>query len=170
MKINASFHPSHSKAPSVPLLALCASVALIAGCTSANQSHLVSAPPPPNPTRAMTTTTTTTTPEVTAEPVAINTNHASTTTTVVTEIPPALRQEVPIAQPSSNHVWLAGYWTWQNNRYEWMSGNWQVPPNAGSNWIAPRWEKRGDDYRFYEGYWDQQITASPHDNSLTPTR
>jgi len=35
--------------------------------------------------------------------------------------------EVVLAQPSSQHVWIAGYWTWRNDRYEWMAGHWALP-------------------------------------------
>ena len=74
-------------------------------------------------------------------------------TIIVTQAPPALQQEVVLAQPSSQHVWIAGYWTWRNDRYEWMAGHWELPPNSGSVWVGPRWEQEGNAYRFYEGYW-----------------
>jgi hypothetical protein len=74
-------------------------------------------------------------------------------TIVVTQAPPALQQEMVTAQPTRDHVWVAGYWTWRNNRYEWVAGHWQVPPRSGSTWIPPRWEPEGGAYRYYEGYW-----------------
>ncbi len=74
--------------------------------------------------------------------------------TVVIQAPPALRDEVTVARPTSRHLWLAGYWTWRNDRYEWMSGHWELPPNSNSQWVAPRWENRGSDYLFHEGYWN----------------
>ena len=75
-------------------------------------------------------------------------------TTVVTQAPPALEQEVVLAQPSPQDVWLAGYWTWQNERYEWMAGHWQLPPYSTATWVTPRWEHEGNAYRFYEGHWN----------------
>ena len=145
------------QSPRLPLkrhvlaLTCCGFLGLAAGCTTAGTSHRVSAPPPPTPTKSMTTTTTTT--PVTVQPVAVS-SPASSTTTVVTQIPPALQQEVPIAQPSASHIWLAGFWTWRNDRYEWMSGHWELPPSQRSTWVAPRWDKSGKSYRFYEGYWN----------------
>jgi len=59
-----------------------------------------------------------------------------------------------LAQPSPNDVWVAGYWTWRNSQYQWMVGQWVLPPNSGSVWVAPRWEQQGNAYRFYEGYWN----------------
>lgn len=70
------------------------------------------------------------------------------------QVPPAVQQEVALAQPSSKHVWLPGYWTWNNNRYEWMAGHWELPPTAASVWVAPRWEQQGTAYKFTEGYWN----------------
>jgi hypothetical protein len=72
---------------------------------------------------------------------------------VVTQAPPALVQEVVQARPSSSHEWVPGYWTWRNDRYEWMAGHWEVPPRTGAVWVAPHWEREGNAYRFYEGYW-----------------
>ena len=53
-----------------------------------------------------------------------------------------------------SYFWLAGYWTWRNDRYEWMAGQWELPPSSSSAWVAPRWEQQGNAYRFYEGYWN----------------
>lgn len=78
----------------------------------------------------------------------------ATNTIVVTQAPPAIQQEVVLARPSSNHVWIPGYWTWRNERYEWMAGHWELPPNASATWVNPRWEREGNAYRFYEGYWN----------------
>jgi hypothetical protein len=78
----------------------------------------------------------------------------ATSTIVVTQAPPALQPEAVLAQPSSRHVWLAGYWTWRDDRYEWRAGHWEMPPGSSSTWVAPRWEQDGNSYRFYEGYWN----------------
>jgi hypothetical protein len=86
--------------------------------------------------------------------VAVAPANPVVSTTVVTQAPPALQQEVVLAQPSTRHVWLAGYWTWRNDQYEWMAGHWELPPNSGSAWVAPRWEQEGAAYRFHEGYWN----------------
>lgn len=146
-----------------PVLACCGALGLLAGCASEPDSHVVSAPPPPAPTSAVTTTTTTTAPVTAVTPVIVDGNTAyvptSTTTpvvstTVVTQAPPTPQQDVVSAQPSPKHVWLAGYWTWRNDQYQWMAGHWELPPNVNSTWVAPRWEQQGNSYKFYEGYWD----------------
>jgi hypothetical protein len=75
-------------------------------------------------------------------------------TMIITQAPPALQQEVVLAQPSPSYVWLPGYWTWRNDRYEWMAGHWELPPGSSTVWTAPRWQQEGNAYRFYEGYWN----------------
>jgi hypothetical protein len=75
-------------------------------------------------------------------------------TIVVTQAPPAPQAENVPARPGADYVWVAGYWSWRNNRYEWVAGHWTVPPRAGATWVPPRWEPEGSSYRFYEGYWD----------------
>ena len=160
--LNLLLHSASARAARqlLPIFACCSALGLLAGCATEPESHLVSAPPPPTPTRSVTTTTTTTTPMAVATPAVIvgNTAYVATqapvvSTVVVTQAPPALQQEVVLAQPTSRHVWIAGYWTWRNDRYEWMVGHWDLPPNSGAVWVAPRWEQQGNAYRFYEGYW-----------------
>lgn len=151
-----------------PILACCGALGLfLSGCSTEPESHVVSAPPPEGPTRAVTTTTVTSAPVVANPTVVVANNGYGTpayvttaspapavSTTIVTQAPPAMQQEVVLAQPTSQHVWLAGFWTWRNDRYEWMAGHWELPPNSGSVWVSPRWEQQGNAYRFYEGYWN----------------
>ena len=137
-----------------PMFACCGALGLfLAGCESEPESHLVSAPPPAGPTRAVTTTTVTTAPTAVVAP-AYGAAGPAVSTIIVTEAPPAMQQEVVLAQPTSQHVWLPGYWTWRNDRYEWMAGHWELPPSSSSVWVRPRWEQQGNAYKFYEGYWN----------------
>lgn len=155
MKTKSSPQAAHLAAYA---LALGGVLGLFAGCASEPESHVVSAPPPvvsPNTTVTTSSTTTstpvvtTTTPVATTATVAVPTN-----TIVVAQPPPAAQQEVVLARPSPDHIWIDGYWTWRNSRYEWMAGHWEIPPRSGSVWVAPRWEREGNAYRFYEGYWN----------------
>jgi hypothetical protein len=132
---------------------ICGAMALLGGCGSEPESHVVSAPPPPAPGTVPTATivTTQTTPGV--QP-AVTTQAQSTNTVVVTQAPPAAQAEVVLAQPGPDYRWIPGYWTWRNERYEWMAGHWEIPPQRDSVWVAPRWESESGGYRFYEGYWN----------------
>jgi hypothetical protein len=159
-KLNLSFlspsTPARSARQLIPVFACCGVLGLFAGCASEPSSHVLSAPPPPAPNSAVMTTTTTTAPVVVANNGYVTTTNATQVgnTIIVTQTPPALQHEVVLARPTSEHQWLAGYWTWRNERYEWMAGHWELPPNTGSVWVTPRWEQNGNAYRFYEGYWN----------------
>lgn len=124
---------------------------VLVGCGSYPESNVVSAPPPPAPTQQVVVTQ----PQATAPQVATGTAVPTAGgTIVVMQAPPAAQQEVVVAQPSSDHVWVPGNWTWRNDRYEWRAGRWEIPPRTGSVWVAPRWERLADgSYRFTEGYW-----------------
>jgi hypothetical protein len=84
----------------------------------------------------------------------VTTQAQPTNTVIITQAPPALQTEVVLARPSPDHVWIPGYWTWRDSRYEWMAGHWEVPPHSSSTWIAPHYEPENGGYRFYEGYWN----------------
>ena len=138
-----------SKIPS--LILFCSALAL-GGCVSEPESHLVTAPPPPSPGTVPAQTQVV----VVAQPQQVVAVAAAPVNSyVVMQAPPAPQPPEAIpAQPSYQHVWVAGYWTWQNNRYAWMAGHWEVPPHSGATWVNPRWEPEAGAFRFYEGYWN----------------
>lgn len=72
---------------------------------------------------------------------------------VVNQPPPAPLHDTQAPQPSSQHVWIPGYWAWRGNQQQWIAGHWEVPPRAGATWVGARWEQRGSDYVFVDGYW-----------------
>jgi hypothetical protein len=147
----------------ISLAGLCGAFGFLAGCASDPDSHLVTAPPPPPPTATAGYV-------APAQPVPVQvavpqqtqsvytpataTTPATVTSYVVTQAPPAPQPEAVPPRPSSSHVWIAGYWTWQNSRYAWMAGHWEVPPYTGATWVNPRWEPEGTAFRFYEGRWN----------------
>ncbi len=154
MKTNISAPADGYLRPSLAFVAVCGAIGFLAGCASEPASVVVSAPPPPPPGA--------TAPVVYSAPVA--TQQGATVATVpspvgassivVMQAPPAAQQEIPTPRPSAEHVWVAGYWTWRNNQYQWMTGHWEVPPRTGGVWVPPRWQPEGTSWRFYEGYWD----------------
>ncbi|NBW87862.1 MAG: hypothetical protein EBR23_13810, partial [Planctomycetia bacterium] len=70
-------------------------------------------------------------------------------------LPSAASQEVIEQQPSPQHVWIGGHWRWQEGRYAWIAGRWDLPPRANVVWIEPRWERRGTGYALAGGYWQE---------------
>src|SRR3954468_20430569 len=101
----------------VQVLLISGGLAFVAGCASEPDSHVVSAPPPPAPTTQQV---------IVAQP-SQSAVQRPTGTAVVTQAPAAPQQERVLAQPSSDHKWVPGYWTWRNSRYEWMAGHWEIP-------------------------------------------
>jgi hypothetical protein len=143
-------HPNQSSALSAPIVVpLIGAFVLLAGCASGPSSRMVTSPPPPPPGTANAPATVVV-PTTTTSPQTVTT----TPTIIVQQAPPAVQAESPSARPSSRHVWVGGYWLWQNRQYNWVAGHWAVPPEDGANWIPPRWEREGNSYRFYDGYWD----------------
>lgn len=157
MKTNISA-PRAVRAPGSPATVFTlAAIGLFAGCASYPESHVVSAPPPPPPAPvAPAAVYTVPTPAPAPAPVAVATvpSPVGASSVVVMQAPPQAQQEIPTARPSRDHVWVAGYWSWKNNRYEWAPGHWEVPPRSGAVWVPPRWQPEGSSWRFYEGYWD----------------
>lgn len=141
-------------------VAACGTFAFLSGCASEPESHVVSAPPPAPPTGAATAVYSTPTSTVyTAPAPAIGTTVAvpspvGGSSIVVMQAPPAAQQEVPTPRPSRDHVWVAGYWSWKSDHYQWLAGHWEIPPRVGAVWVPPRWQPEGTSWRFYEGYWD----------------
>jgi len=141
------------------LFAVCGSLALLGACASEPESHLVTAPPPGSqqvvvaqPQQVMVAQ-----PQqvvVTQPQQVVTTVGVSGASYVVMQAPPAVQSEAIPPRPSSREVWVAGYWTWQDNHYAWMAGHWERPPTNATAWVNPRWEPEGGAYRFYEGYWN----------------
>ncbi|MEO5959860.1 MAG: YXWGXW repeat-containing protein [Opitutaceae bacterium] len=144
----------------IPVLALAGVLTFLAGCASEPTSVLVTAPPPNSPTTTQPIVVMQQQPQqvIVTQPaqqvVTTVTPTGATASYVVLQAPPAPQapQAIP-ARPSSSHAWVDGYWTWQNNRYEWMAGHWEVPPFSGAKWVNPRVESEGGAFRFYEGRW-----------------
>lgn len=136
-------HMSRAANSLLSLLAAAGLAALAGGCASEPESHVVSSPPPGAPVMAQG-----------QAPAVYSSVPGQPNTIVVTQAPPAPQTEMVTARPSSDHVWVGGYWTWRNNRYEWIPGHWVIPPRSGATWVPPRWEAEGGAYRFYEGRWE----------------
>ncbi len=129
-------------------------VFLCSGCGSSPESFLVKSPPPRDPTAPeVLVASAPPVPVVVAVPAAV-VLPAGAVNYVVLQAPPAPQppQAVP-DRPSADHVWIVGYWTWRNARYEWMAGRWEMPPRSGAVWVNPTWTEERGAYRFFEGYW-----------------
>jgi hypothetical protein len=51
------------------------------------------------------------------------------------------------------HVWINGYWGWQDDHHVWIEGRWAMPPESGYAWEPARWKRRGPRWIFAPGHW-----------------
>jgi hypothetical protein len=68
--------------------------------------------------------------------------------------PPPPPPEIIIVAPSPMHVWMPGYWNWQN-RWIWIPGQWAQPPRPNPEWMEYQWRRNenGRRYRMERGEW-----------------
>jgi hypothetical protein len=75
---------------------------------------------------------------------------------VAPDAPPPPRREVRMARPGPNHVWIAGSWDRQDDRWAWAPGRWEEPSQHGSSWVRARYQREGGAYRYEPGHWSHQ--------------
>ena len=73
---------------------------------------------------------------------------------VIPETPPPPKQEAMGPPPSVTYVWTPGYWTYHNDSWVWVPGEWQAPPAAGSTWVAGHWDKVAGGWVYTPGHWE----------------
>ncbi|MFI5168005.1 MAG: hypothetical protein ACHQQS_15460 [Thermoanaerobaculales bacterium] len=71
---------------------------------------------------------------------------------IVNAPPPPLRVDVMTPPPSADHFWIAGHWRWENRRYEWEAGRWELH-HPGSVWVPAHWVRVNGVWRFAGGHW-----------------
>ena len=67
--------------------------------------------------------------------------------------PPPGRVEAHGLPPSTDSVWIDGYWAYEGDHHVWHAGKWEKPPRPNARYITPHWDRKGDKYAFHEGYW-----------------
>ena len=72
---------------------------------------------------------------------------------VVSEQPPAPEKEVIPASPSSNHLWVEGYWTHCYNGWVWVPGFHALRPRQHAVWVAGYWERHPRGWVWIHGRW-----------------
>jgi YXWGXW repeat-containing protein len=72
---------------------------------------------------------------------------------VVADPPPALQAEDRPAAPSSNHVWVTGYWTHCYNGWVWVGGCYALRPRLQAVWVAGYWERHPRGWVWIHGHW-----------------
>lgn len=67
--------------------------------------------------------------------------------------PPSRPAEVITTQPSTEMIWVAGFWRYTGREYLWVPGRWEIPPPQCSGFVAPHWQRQGGNYTYVQGYW-----------------
>ena len=67
--------------------------------------------------------------------------------------PPRVRYEQRPPRPSPAHIWIGGYWGWENDTHVWIGGEWATPPQPGYAWEPPHWRRHGHRWGYSPGYW-----------------
>jgi len=75
---------------------------------------------------------------------------------IVQQAPPPIRVERRPSPPSAAHIWIDGYWNWDNQRYSWVGGRYELPPQPGVIWVAARYDSDAKGYRYTPGRWAKQ--------------
>jgi hypothetical protein len=67
--------------------------------------------------------------------------------------PPAAVVELHETPPSARHVWIAGYYRWDDSAYVWVPGSWAIPPSHHHAWVAGHWAHTHRGYYWVNGHW-----------------
>jgi hypothetical protein len=67
--------------------------------------------------------------------------------------PPAPIVETPGPPPGPGYVWTPGYHRWEGGRYNWVAGQWLVPPRRHAHWVPGHWVRHHHQWYFVEGHW-----------------
>lgn len=84
---------------------------------------------------------------------------------IAPDAPPPLRHELRSARPGVNHVWIAGCWDREGDRWAWAPGRWEEPDRRGSRWIKPQYRQESGAYRYEPGHWSGQRMEEGEDYS-----
>jgi hypothetical protein len=63
-------------------------------------------------------------------------------------------------QPSTDHVWVTGYWWWSNQTYLWVPGYWATPPHAGYVYVSGHWTYKDTQWVYVRGGWAKPSTTA----------
>lgn len=95
---------------------------------------------------------------------------AKPTQPVAKKPPEPLEEMAPEERPDGDVVWIAGYWSYDDDRkdYLWVSGCWRVKPES-KDWVPGYWREVGEQWQWVPGFWAQTAAAAaPAGGAVTP--
>lgn len=72
---------------------------------------------------------------------------------VVATGPPPMVDEVIIAAPSSRHVWMPGYYSYNRGNYVFINGSYGIPPRGRTSYTQGSWQNTPRGYKRGRGHW-----------------
>jgi len=73
---------------------------------------------------------------------------------IVAQAPPDPRHEVVTVAPSTEHIWVRGYWMNSNGRWTWIPGHYERRPRAGVAWVQGHWDRTSRGWVWTPGHWE----------------
>jgi hypothetical protein len=73
---------------------------------------------------------------------------------IVDLAPPPAKIVARAPPPRPGHVYVPGYWSWDNGHYVWTEETW-VEERPGFRYAPPTWVPEEKRYRFVPGHWEQ---------------
>ncbi|MDD4891704.1 MAG: hypothetical protein PHU85_17435 [Phycisphaerae bacterium] len=69
--------------------------------------------------------------------------------------PPMIVERIP-SRPSPNHVWIEGYYSWDNghHRHTWVKGHYAECPKPNARWTPDTWVKTQRGWKYEPGHWN----------------
>lgn len=72
---------------------------------------------------------------------------------VVATGPPPYVEEVIFAAPSSQYVWMPGYYAYNDGGYVFINGSYRIPPRGKTAYTQGIWRNTPKGYKRSRGYW-----------------
>ena len=78
---------------------------------------------------------------------------ASVVVTTVPAMPAPPADTVQGERPGDSYIWVAGYYNWQGDHYQWVPGTWVRNPTPTAVWVPGRWQQTPGGYTWVSGHW-----------------
>lgn len=73
---------------------------------------------------------------------------------IVATGPPPYVAEVIFAAPSSQYVWMPGYYEYNNGGYVFINGSYRIPPRGKKSYSQGQWQNTPKGYKRGRGHWN----------------
>jgi hypothetical protein len=73
---------------------------------------------------------------------------------VVATGPPPMVNEVTAVAPSSRHVWMPGYYSYNRGNYVFVNGSYGIPPRGKTSYVQGNWHNTSRGYKRDKGHWN----------------